>query len=381
MMKLTIHKKKPTISVTQFGYLLIIIVAVVRAIHFHVNSGDNMDLTRHFYMMQLVKKSGYSLFEYVFLYGDHFTANITMRFSYAFNLVVYLVSKYSNNFYVIVWLFVLVDYSIIAYIGLDWWKSQGGKKTSMFFVEALLCFSLLPYIHAVSGLRTAIAACIMALGVYLYIYKGKSIRTFILITILALMFHAAFLTAVPFVILAKKVDRKKGLIISFAGSVSVSLIANLLIRSSNRFLYSIAFKYLQYTGESGYRSTRFCYYGVIVICILTLIDYFLMFFWRRKTDSSAFSKGYYEKNTRIEIYDFLAYYMFFILSNIGNYEMVLRPAYLLGALAPVVTGLIYGVEGGRRRRNSLSILVFAVIVIVALYVSYMYLVWHNEYFS
>ena len=381
MMKLTIRRKKAVISLTQLGYYLIIIIAVLRAMQFHVNSGDNMDLARHFYMMQLVKRSGYSFFEYVFLHGDAFTSNITLKFNYAFNAIVYLISNYTTNYYIISWVFVFIDYAIIAYIGIDWWKSQGGRKGFMALYEILICFSLFPLIHAISGLRTSLAACIMGLAIYLYIYKNKSFISFAIATILAVLFHPAFLTAVPFAIIAKKMERKKGLLISVIASVAVSSMANIFIRASNFFLHSIAYKYLQYTGESGYRSTRFCYYGVIVICILTLIDYFLMFFWRRKTDSSAFSEGYYEKNTRIEIYDFLAYYMFFILSNIGNYEMVLRPAYLLGALAPVVTGLIYGVEGGRRRRDSLSILVFAVIVIVALYVSYMYLVWHNEYFS
>ena len=380
-MKLTIRRKKAVISLTQLGYYLIIIIAVLRAMQFHVNSGDNMDLARHFYMMQLVKRSGYSFFEYVFLHGDAFTSNITLKFNYAFNAIVYLISNYTTNYYIISWVFVFIDYAIIAYIGIDWWKSQGGRKGFMALYEILICFSLFPLIHAISGLRTSLAACIMGLAIYLYIYKNKSFISFAIATILAVLFHPAFLTAVPFAIIAKKMERKKGLLISVIASVAVSSMANIFIRASNFFLHSIAYKYLQYTGESGYRSTRFCYYGVIVICILTLIDYFLMFFWRRKTDSSAFSEGYYEKNTRIEIYDFLAYYMFFILSNIGNYEMVLRPAYLLGALAPVVTGLIYGVEGGRRRRDSLSILVFAVIVIVALYVSYMYLVWHNEYFS
>ena len=72
-----------------------------------------------------------------------------------------------------------------------------------------------------------------------------------------------FICVVPFVILAKKVNRTKGFIISLVGSVFVSLLANLFVRSGNYFLYSIASKYLDYSGDSGYVGTRFCYYGVI----------------------------------------------------------------------------------------------------------------------
>jgi len=141
MMKLKIRKKKTTVSVTQLGYYLIILVAVLRAMQFHVNNGDNMDLARHMRMMQLVKESSYSFFEYVFLHGDAFTSNITLRFNYAFNAIVYLISKYTTNYYIISWLFVFADYAIIAYIGIDWWKSQGGRKGFMALYEVLVCFS------------------------------------------------------------------------------------------------------------------------------------------------------------------------------------------------------------------------------------------------
>ena len=382
MMKLTIHKNKKTISVTQLGYFLIIVVAVLRAMQFHVSSGDNMDFARHLYMMQLVNRSGYSFFEYVFLHGDAFSTNITLRFNYAFNAIVYLISKYTTNYYIISWLFIFIDYAIIAYIGMDWWKSQGGRKGFMALYEMLICFSMFPYIHAVSGLRTSLAACIMALAIYLYIYKNRSLKTFVIVTIIAAVFHAAFITAVPFAIIAKKVDRKKGLIISLIGSISISLIANLLLRSSNRFLYSIAVKYMQYTGEEGYRGTRFCYYGVIVICLLSLVGYFYIFFLRKnKGNKEVYWQNSADNNSRMVIYDFIAYYMFFILSNIGAYEMVLRPAYLLGALAPIVTGLSYGVQGRDRRRDGISTILILMLFAVVIYMSYMYMIWHSEYFA
>ena len=146
-MRLVIRKKKTTLSLTRLGYFLIITVAVLRAMQFHVNSGDNMDLVRHMRMMQLVNRSGYSFFEYVFLHGDAFSSNITLRFNYLFNAIVYIISKHTTNYYIISWVFVFVDYAIISYIGIDWWKTQGGRKGGMALFEILICFNISIYHH------------------------------------------------------------------------------------------------------------------------------------------------------------------------------------------------------------------------------------------
>ncbi|MBR0341385.1 MAG: EpsG family protein [Oscillospiraceae bacterium] len=383
-MKIKLKKKRVSIPLpfTQLGYFLIICAAVMRAMQFHVQTGDNMDLLRHFSMMKLIKYSGYSLYEYVFLYGDAFTSNISMRFCYAFNFVVYLAAKYLKNYYHLAWAFVFFDYLIISYIGFDWWKNQGGRKGIMFLYEILICFSLLPFFQTVSGLRTAMAACIMGLSIYLYLCKNKSLWTFLFVMAIGTMFHPAFITAAPFVVLAKKMDRKKALMIVFIASASVALIANLLIRSSNRFLYSIAFKYLQYTGEDGYRSTRFCYYGVIVICILTLTNYFYALFWKKKhTQTALITFDGKNDGAFMTVYDFIAYYMIYILSNIGKYEMVLRPAYLLGAMAPMVTGMVFNVRGKNRKRDVITNAILLMLLVIVSYVSFMYLQWHSEYFA
>ena len=373
-------KSRWIISLTKLAYFAIICIAVIRAMRFHVQPWDNMDLARHMYMMELIKKSNYSLLEYVFIHGDAFTSNISMKFCYLFNLIVYLVAKHCKNYYIISWLFVFFDYCIIAYMGVDWWRSNGGRRGLECLYEILICFSLLPFFQAVSGLRTAMAACIMMLALYYYLYKEKSFVKFCLLALLSATTHPAFITAMPFAIVAKTVDRKKGLVLSVAGSGAVSAFANIFIKSSNGFLYGVAFKYLQYTGEGGYRSTRFCYYGVIFICILTILIYFYVFIFKRE------DKGFFVDNKgdhirfRIKIYDFIVFYMFFVLSNIGAYEMVVRPAYLLGAMAPVITGLVFGTKNQNRKEDGIIFFLQTMLVLLLIYVSFMYLIWHREYF-
>lgn len=379
---LRIKRKALTFSASQIGYFLIVCIAVARAMQFHVNYGDNMDLARHFSMMNLIKNSGYSFFEYVFLHGDAFTTNITLRYSYFFNAIIYYVCKHTDNYYLVSWLFVLLDYSIIAYIGVDWWRSQGGRSVSMALYEILCCFSLFPFIHAVSGMRTSLAACMAGLGLYQYLYKNTDSRKILLLSLVTATIHPIYLTVIPFAVLAKKLDMKKGLIIAIIISSVVFLVANVLSSSSNGFLFSLALKYLHYTGEGGYRSTRFCYYGVILICLLTLASYFLRLFNKGKRQiSRADQAGKYEKKAVENLYSFIAYYMIFILSNIGAYEMVMRPAYLLGAMAPLVTGMTYGVGIGRKSSNGILTLIQILLFALTCYVSYMYLIWHSEFFS
>lgn len=370
--------RKYVVTVIQISYFLIISVALLRAMQFHVESSDNMDLARHFIMMDLVKKSEFSLIEYVFLHGDAFTSNITMRFCYAFNFIIYITSKYCSNYYIMAWIFVVVDYCIIAYIGVDWRKQHKGYKSPHFFYEVLLCFSLLPFFQTVSGLRTAMAACLTALAIYLYLFKKKSIRVFMIIILLAATFHPSFLLAVPFVMVTKMFNRKTGLIVSIAGSILIPLTARILIKYSNGFFYSIAYKYLQYTGDGAYRSTRFCYYGVIIICLLTIVQHFIAFPYCRKKALRIKSNS--KDRDRVEIYDFMIYYMIFILSNIGNYEMILRPAYLLGAMAPVLTGMVFDRRCKSYQRNALAKIIRMILFVIILYVSIKYLMWHSEYF-
>ena len=81
------------------------------------------------------------------------------------------------------------------------------------------------------------------------------------------------------------------------------------------------------------------------------------------------------------VYDFIAYYMIYILSNIGKYEMVLRPAYLLGAMAPMVTGMVFNVRGKNRKRDVITNAILLMLLVIVSYVSFMYLQWHSEYFA
>lgn len=369
-------KRRYVITTTQIIYFFIVMTMVLISTQFHVESTDNMDFARHMMRIQYVGESDLSLSQFLFGDGHSFTTNISVKYCYAFNLITYLAGKYLKNYYIIVWLFILVDYSIIAYIGVDWWKEQKRKKVVTRVFEMLICFSLLPYIHAVSGLRSAIASCIMALALYKYLYKDERLIKVLFLTCIAVMFHPSILLAVPFAILAKKANRKLGLIISMCLRPLISLTARLLIHSSNPALYAIAFKYLQYTGEDGFRGTRFCYYGVIVICILVLFQYLILYFLKRKNRKKGFIQ-----DKREYVFDFIAYYMIYTLSNIGDYELVMRQGYLLGALAPIITDMIFSKPYRTSRYiHIISWALNVMLYVIITYVSVKYVYRYGQFF-
>lgn len=367
-------KKRHVVTTTQIAYSFIVMVAVFVATQFHVTSSDNMDFARHMIRIQYINNSNMSLYQFLFGGGDSFTTNISLKYCYVFNFIMYFAAKCLKNYYIIVWLFVLIDYSIIAYIGIDWWKGQKRRNFAMGLFEMLVCFSLLPYVHAVSGLRTAMASCIMALALYKYLYKGERFLRLVIITILAALFHPGIILAIPFAILAKKVDRKLGLIITIVAGFLVSVVAQVLVHSSNSFLYAIALKYLQYT-EGGYRGTRFCYYGVIIICILVIIQYIIL----HLTNGTSI-KNNSTSDERTSIFDFIVYYMIYTLCNIGDYELVMRPGYLLGAFAPIITGMIFSKRYAFKNAHTISWMINIMLFAVMAYVSVMYVYYYGKFF-
>lgn len=80
------------------------------------------------------------------------------------------------------------------------------------------------------------------------------------------------------------------------------------------------------------------------------------------------------------IYNFLAIYMIYILGNIGNYDMVLRPAYLLGVLAPVLGSFLSdkniwsNQEMSVRAENIVSFGATVASLIICLIVNYSYFI-------
>ena len=128
------------------------------------------DLARHLNFIEQIYSSNISLFDYLFnntsSIGGGYNGLLT------FNIIQYFIANYTSNYMIISAIFVFADYAIVSYIAIDWQISTV-NRSNIPFLSLLLCFCFLPYVFCVSGLRNALCASLLALGIYLYLYKKK----------------------------------------------------------------------------------------------------------------------------------------------------------------------------------------------------------------
>lgn len=351
--RIKISKKQVSISFFLFSMALTILT-------YYIKPPLNWDLRRHFYCLDSIRNSGISFGKFLFhnefaVGGKEFTS------LFSFNLIRYLIIKLFHNNQMLPCFCVFVDYLIISYIMIDW-SYENVKNRKVRFISLLLCFTFLPLVHAASGMRTALASTIMGLGIYLYLYKSKKIFVFIVFSIIAVTIHPVMLMAVPFVFLARFETGIKGMIIVLAASLLIERLATYLASSRYRYLARAAYLYKRYTSSDQYRGGRYSLLGVLCILFVIIMIFFIM--------KKKYEERYWNKNHTL-IYSFLMYYIFFILGNIGNYDMVLRPSYLLGVFAPALSSLITNTEEWRCANSKYPlILAQLVIYIVCIYVCY-----------
>lgn len=347
-------------------YFVILLFIMAYALTFYVYKKDNMDFVRYQDLMTDIRMSKLSFLDYVF-FGEAISGRLNhiLKFQYGFNALLYLVARYARNDYVMVWISVLIDYSIILYIAYDFGKDHQYKPIHvlmMFF----LCYALFPFIHACSGLRMATAASLMALAVYDYLYRNKSLFLFMVLSILSVSFHLYTVFAIPLAIIVRIADKKILVFITFIGTIIISKIAGIFANSNIALLRSMGIKYLTYTSENQFRAYRTFLYGVILLSVIVMIYYLFIYQDSHKTNKS-------------KIYTFMVSYMALLLGNIGSYELVVRGAYLLGAMAPVLSVMILEKKCGPNKE--LAAIIQLAVLGLALFMSFMMLYHYHQFFN
>ena len=290
---------------------------------------NGWDIMRHSSLMDTIRQSRISFLAFLFA-NDSYIGGREYANLFSFNFLRYIVIKITNNYFLLPAICAFICYSIIGYITIDW-QETNGKSSNMIALSFLLCFSFMNYTNVVSGMRNSLAACILGLAIYLYLFKKKSLYVFILLCFIAATIHPASLITIPFVVIAKF---NIG-IVGYVGVFIISAVAQSVAKwmSSSNLLYFriVGQKYFTYTSEDQYRSSRAPLYTVLLLITIFLFVYFIENF--RKHSNSG-------NDNRELIYSILAVYMVYIFGNIGNYDMVLRPAYVLGPLSPVLCSMI-----------------------------------------
>lgn len=321
--KLKITKIKNQVIFTLFALSLSVIA-------YCMSPPVTWDIVRHSAFMDRIRQSGISFFDFIFnnksYIGGKEYADLLV-----FNLLRYIVVKITHNNFLLPAICTFICYSIIGYITIDW-QEINGKGSNINTLSLLLCFSFLEYGNVISGMRNALAACILGLAIYLYLYKKKKLYVFITLCFIAATIHPPVsLIAIPFVIIAKFNIGIVGYAFVFIASVIAQTVAKWLSTSDVLYFRIVGQKYFSYTSADQYRASRAPLYTVLILIAIFLFIYFVIHFRKRSIN---------EDKSRNLIYSFLVVYMVYIFGNIGNYDMVLRPAYVLAPLSPVLCSLL-----------------------------------------
>lgn len=318
------------ITKIQFAFLWGLFSFTLALLAYNMDPPHEFDLVYYqFRFLNQIRYSGMSLVEFLFQDGTT-VGGPEYTNLYTFNLLRYFVISISKNNFLLPAICVFIDFSIVGYIMADWSMSTKGQL--QFNPLALfLCFSFMPFVHCASGLRNALCASIMSLGIYLYLYKKKNILVFIVFSLVAATVHMAALVTIPFVLLTRLKLGWFGYGMVFAFSMLVQYVTEWMATSIIPYFQIVARKYDYYTSEAQYIGSRAPLYAVLLLLVIFMLAFFL---------TQVGKRNWQEKTPLQLLTRFLTLYMVYILGNFGNYDMVLRPAYVLGPLAPIICSLL-----------------------------------------
>lgn len=320
------------------------------------------DLYRHYLFVKTIQMSGTGYMELIaspLLGWEH------NRFYLAFDLLCYLDAKI-GIFNLLPAFMVAIDYLILGYISIDWNRKHFQHKG--YFISMVISFAFMPFLHAAAGMRNATAVSLVALGIYLYFEKKAGFVVLAVLILLGLLIHPSVLMAVPFIFLSDRNLSCKKILLVFIMVLGIQEIAVVFASSSLSFFEMLGKMYLQYSSQNQYLGSRRYLYFDLVCIIIFLINYFMS--WKQKKEHSRLEK-------------FFVFYMIFILGNIGNYDLIIRPSYLFAPLiCPVLTTVYDGLWNVKKRQEvvlkCLSLLVLLCGAVFIIY-DYMY-IYINEYF-
>lgn len=321
-------------------YILFIpFVLSLAYISFSIYPPENWDSTRHFYWLDNIRKERLSLHDLLFDYrGKSQIAGAGQPILLTFNLFRYVIANMTNNDHWLVFFPTLIDYLISAYIFIDW--SFDKKMTR---IECILAWIInmvaLPVTLAMTGIRNGLGINIFALGLYLYFYKHKSVLYFIFFSFFAITIHASVLMFFGVALAVKLFPGKKALFLVVPIAFMMNIIATAFFNSTNVIMKYFASKYLEYSGDSQFRNSLFPLLVGYYLVLLFLFCYFKEFLSSPVGKKLLPIPTYNDKDQ--SLINFFVIFCFFILTQSGNYDLVIRPVYLIGVLAPLYIHFIF----------------------------------------
>ncbi len=276
------------------------------------------DLFRHYKEIEIVKNSEIRFWDFVFHSSRITDANY--RHAYSFNGMRFIISKCFPK-ETLPFCSVTICYGVLGYILQDL-KKRGHFSNGYIGMSLLISSGFLPLLYIYSGIRNEIAMAIIALAVYLRIYKQLKLIPFTVLTGLAVTMHPLALVAVPFVFLSRLRPGKAGIILIICIPGLLYPLMEQFRFSKNDFLKYLGAKFYNYTFVHVYSQGRTFYYAAILLTFMVMVLSIIKIQQEKKEDQI--------------FVNFLSWFSIFALANIKSYQIMMRLPYLFGVLAPAI---------------------------------------------
>ena len=298
---------------------LVVSVVVIGVCAAWIIPKTGYDLTRHYEGLEKIRESGMGIRQYIFR-GAGSLVDSNYRAMFTFNAICYVIAKFLPP-QTLPLLSILFCYGIFGYILHDFQKQV--QMPNLYVAASILLSNvLMPFLYVYSNVRNEMAVAIMALAVYLRIYKKKHLVIFLVLTLLAATMHPITLVAVPFVFLSRVRPGIPGLILVGVIPMALYPLMEVFRASKVDFLKYIGAKFYNYTFVHVYYQGRFFFIASIVEMLIVLV---LALF--RVRDSHPYDRRFV---------NFVSWYSIFSLANFQSYQIAMRLPYLLAMLTPVL---------------------------------------------
>lgn len=305
--------------------LLLVVLVVSLALLGAITEPKSIyDLSRHYDLLNAIKNSTFSLKTYLRNGPDLLNENY--QYTFLFNILCYVIARYLP-FQVLPFFAIILSYSCFLYVLIDFFGKKELTNRNI-FLSIALCQVIMPFLFVYSGIRNALAASIVAVGIYRFFLVNHSYLELAIITVCSVLFHPIGFVIVPFIFVSRITPGIKSIFVPFVLPSIVFLITEYCrLRLGNDFLFRIAAKYYNYTQVRVDNQGRVFFFSSFIV-LLMIAGYSIYHFVKKIPVS--------EDKSQTQLMSFLAWYSMFSIGYFTSYEMLTRLPYNFALLAPVI---------------------------------------------
>lgn len=318
-------------------YLIILVIAMA-VFGSSINPPSHgWDLYRHYQYINSLRAANYDFFDYMFNFNNLLGGG-TRSGLYGYKLVCFIVSRFDSN-RILPFFTLIIVYGIWSYITQDWLRKN--NKAELLAPSFMLCLATMPYVYVNTGIRNGLAASLVAWALYQEFEKKGSPIITISILLFSCTIHNAVIIVIPCWMLAHFAVKMKTILLIAIGLALLEPVAQFVYAQSIPGISQAANLYLVYIRSDAY----FFSYGYLVVDIVFILLIVYAFYYTNKNDDGM-------------LYKFIFIYAIVIVAQIGHYDLVLRPMYVLAMFSGITVYNLYSFFHTRMGQALMSILIF-----------------------